>query len=197
LCLRPLLQERVYWAIAQGRSTDHKKDRSVVAGITYQQLLFTELLLRNGSMCHIAPSLRLFVPNSLQAYRHFFFSEGCAVTSLISLTFLPVAQFARSLLSNCPNSLQAYCHLFFSEGCAVTSLISPTFLPVAQFARCLLSNCPNSLQAYRHFLFSECCVVTSVISLTFLPVTSFAWCLLSNCSCCYLLKYFPLKGNKN
>jgi hypothetical protein len=31
----------------------------------------------NGSMWHIAPSLRLFVPNSLQVYHHFFFSEGC------------------------------------------------------------------------------------------------------------------------
>jgi hypothetical protein len=30
-----------------------------------------------GSTCHNAPSLRLFVPNSIQAYRHFF-SEGCA-----------------------------------------------------------------------------------------------------------------------
>jgi hypothetical protein len=28
--------------------------------------------------CQIAPSLRLFVVNGLQAYHHFFFSEGCA-----------------------------------------------------------------------------------------------------------------------
>jgi hypothetical protein len=28
--------------------------------------------------CHIAPSLRLLVPSSLQAYRHFLFSQGCA-----------------------------------------------------------------------------------------------------------------------
>jgi hypothetical protein len=32
----------------------------------------------NGYTRHITPSLRLFVPKSLQAYRHFFFSEGCA-----------------------------------------------------------------------------------------------------------------------
>jgi hypothetical protein len=32
----------------------------------------------NGSMWHVAPSLRLFVLNSLQVYHHFFFSEGCA-----------------------------------------------------------------------------------------------------------------------
>jgi hypothetical protein len=32
----------------------------------------------NGSTCYTVPSFRLFVPNSLQAYRHFFFSEGCA-----------------------------------------------------------------------------------------------------------------------
>jgi hypothetical protein len=32
----------------------------------------------NGSTQYIAPSLRPFVPNGLQAYRHFFFSEGCA-----------------------------------------------------------------------------------------------------------------------
>jgi hypothetical protein len=29
-------------------------------------------------ICHITSSLRQFVPNSQQAYRHFFFSEGCA-----------------------------------------------------------------------------------------------------------------------
>jgi hypothetical protein len=35
-------------------------------------------LLSNRSTCHTAPSLRLFIPNILQAYRHFFFSKGCA-----------------------------------------------------------------------------------------------------------------------
>jgi hypothetical protein len=28
--------------------------------------------------CHIAPSLRLFIPNGLQAHCHFFLSKGCA-----------------------------------------------------------------------------------------------------------------------
>jgi hypothetical protein len=34
-------------------------------------------LPRNGSACYIAPFLRLFVRNSPQAYRHFFFSSLC------------------------------------------------------------------------------------------------------------------------
>jgi hypothetical protein len=35
-------------------------------------------LLSNGSTCYIAPTLRLFIPNNLPAYRYFLFSEGCA-----------------------------------------------------------------------------------------------------------------------
>jgi hypothetical protein len=31
----------------------------------------------NGYTCQIAPSLRLFAPNSLQAYCHFYFSKSC------------------------------------------------------------------------------------------------------------------------
>jgi hypothetical protein len=46
--------------------------------VAQKRSLFTQSLLSSGSLHHIAPSLRLFVPNSLQAYRHFFFSEGCA-----------------------------------------------------------------------------------------------------------------------
>jgi hypothetical protein len=41
-------------------------------------LLISRSLPSNGSTCHIDPSLRLFVPNDLQAYRYFFFSWGCA-----------------------------------------------------------------------------------------------------------------------
>jgi hypothetical protein len=69
-------------------------------------------------ICHIAPSLRLFVPNSLLAYCHFFFLKGCAwianrhtaicsflravlARSVIGLTFLPLAQFSLWLLFNC------------------------------------------------------------------------------------------------
>jgi hypothetical protein len=40
--------------------------------------LLISLLPSNRSTCHIAPSLRLFILNSLQVYRHFFFCEGCA-----------------------------------------------------------------------------------------------------------------------
>jgi hypothetical protein len=40
-------------------------------------LLILRSLPSNGS-CRNAPSLRIFVPNSLQAYYHFFYSEGCA-----------------------------------------------------------------------------------------------------------------------
>jgi hypothetical protein len=39
--------------------------------------MFTESLPSNEYTRHIAPFLRLFVPNGLQAYRHFFFSGGC------------------------------------------------------------------------------------------------------------------------
>jgi hypothetical protein len=35
-------------------------------------------LSSNGYTRYIAPTLWAFVPNSLQAYRHFFFSKGCA-----------------------------------------------------------------------------------------------------------------------
>jgi hypothetical protein len=37
-----------------------------------------EPLPSNRSTCYTAPSLRLFILNSLLAYCHFFFSEGCA-----------------------------------------------------------------------------------------------------------------------
>jgi hypothetical protein len=43
-----------------------------------QKWSFTESLVSNGSTHHIAPFLRLFIPNGLQAYHHFFSSEGCA-----------------------------------------------------------------------------------------------------------------------
>jgi hypothetical protein len=72
--------------------------------------VFTELLPSNERLfllsysgfqapCHIVPSLRLLVPSSLQAYRHFF-SEGCAIDNdprlrhrkvIVSLTLLPVS----------------------------------------------------------------------------------------------------------
>jgi hypothetical protein len=53
-------------------------------------LLISRTLPSNGTTCHIAPSLRLFFPNSIQAYRHFFFSEDCAcnVCDRLHLPFL-------------------------------------------------------------------------------------------------------------
>jgi hypothetical protein len=41
-------------------------------------LLISLSFSSKGSTCHIASSLRLFVPNSLEAYGHFFFSEDFA-----------------------------------------------------------------------------------------------------------------------
>jgi hypothetical protein len=51
--------------------------------------LITRLLLNNGSMCHIAPSLRLFALNSLQAIVIYSFPRPVLVTSVIGLSFLP------------------------------------------------------------------------------------------------------------
>jgi hypothetical protein len=42
----------------------------------------------NGSTCYIAPSLRLFFPNSLQVHRYSF-PTAVFVTSVVSLAFLP------------------------------------------------------------------------------------------------------------
>jgi hypothetical protein len=39
---------------------------------------YLAVVASNSSASHTASSLRLFVPNSLQSYCHFFFSEGCA-----------------------------------------------------------------------------------------------------------------------
>jgi hypothetical protein len=48
----------------------------------------SQSLPSNRPIHHIAPSLRLFVPESLQVYRHFFFSEGC-VCEVCDLSHLP------------------------------------------------------------------------------------------------------------
>jgi hypothetical protein len=57
--------------------------------VAVKTCLFVEPLLRNGccmvacfavvsyQRIYIATTLRLSLPNSLQVYRHFFFSEGC------------------------------------------------------------------------------------------------------------------------
>jgi hypothetical protein len=41
-------------------------------------LLISQLLPSNESACKFAPSLQLLVPNSLRAFHHLFFFEGCA-----------------------------------------------------------------------------------------------------------------------
>jgi hypothetical protein len=52
--------------------------------------------------CHIASPLSLFIPNVLQAYHHFFFSEGCAC-NVCDRSHLPScgSVFLRCLLSHC------------------------------------------------------------------------------------------------
>jgi hypothetical protein len=52
------------------------RNRYLVTVVLY--LIISRSLPSNDYTYHIAPSLRLFVPNSLQMYRHYFFSEGCA-----------------------------------------------------------------------------------------------------------------------
>jgi hypothetical protein len=52
--------------------------RSCYLTMAVVYLLISWSLPSNGSTYHIASALRLFVLDSLQAYRHFFFSEGCA-----------------------------------------------------------------------------------------------------------------------
>jgi hypothetical protein len=49
---------------------------NVLSSSDSTQWLLHSYLPSNGSTCYIASLLRQFIPNSLQAYRHFFFSEG-------------------------------------------------------------------------------------------------------------------------
>jgi hypothetical protein len=46
--------------------------------VAQKRSLFTQSFISSQSLRHIATSLRLFIPNSLQVYHHFFSSEGCA-----------------------------------------------------------------------------------------------------------------------
>jgi hypothetical protein len=72
-------------------------DISVIASET----CFNKPLPSNGFTCHIAPSLRVFVPNSLTAYHLSFLPRSVLATSVIGLTFLPVARFFSSSFSSC------------------------------------------------------------------------------------------------
>jgi hypothetical protein len=54
----------------------------------------------NSSSRYIAVSLKLFVPNSLQEYRHFVFPMAIFATSVLGLTLNSVARVSRWLLSN-------------------------------------------------------------------------------------------------
>jgi hypothetical protein len=82
----------------------------------------------NGFICYIASSLSLFVLNSLQAYRHFFFSKGCVCDVCDGLTFRPMARFAWCLLSNCSccSLLKAAHHKRFPHRVPVGPGLSPS-----------------------------------------------------------------------
>jgi hypothetical protein len=49
--------------------------------------------------CYVAPSSRLFVPNSLQSYRYFCYPRAVFTTSVLGFTFLSVARFSRGYYS--------------------------------------------------------------------------------------------------
>jgi hypothetical protein len=62
---------------------------------------YQKWLPSNGSTRYIVTSLRLFVSNSLKAYRHFFFFRGLCLWRLWSVSpFSPVTRFSRRLLFN-------------------------------------------------------------------------------------------------
>jgi hypothetical protein len=89
----------------------------LVCGAIIQQWLLYSFVFRGRclatSTCHIASSLRLFVQNSSQAYRHLFFIEGFALNasslvseeadrSTMSSLSLPIAQFCDLQLCGLP-----------------------------------------------------------------------------------------------
>jgi hypothetical protein len=63
-------------------------------------MLISWSLSSNGSTCYIAASLRIFVPNNLQAYSHVLFSKCCACNVWLASPSFPVPQFSQWLLSN-------------------------------------------------------------------------------------------------
>jgi hypothetical protein len=67
---------------------------------TLVYLLISWSLPSNRSTCYTALSLRLFVPNSVQAY-HYFFSNGCACDVCDCSHLPPHGLVLRWLLSNC------------------------------------------------------------------------------------------------
>jgi hypothetical protein len=75
-------------------------------------------MLRNGRLCwlnyfgfqqtwHIAPSLRLLVPSSLQAYRHFLFSERTRLWLTYSSWRMELQRLAGGRISSGSDSIQA------------------------------------------------------------------------------------------
>jgi hypothetical protein len=60
------------------RTTVSNSTSNVARRLLSLEHVCLRLLPRNGSTYYISPSLRLFVPNSLQAHRHFFFSGHCS-----------------------------------------------------------------------------------------------------------------------
>jgi hypothetical protein len=81
---------------------------SIGARVHFRGYIFTKQLPSNGRLlwfhhsgfrapCHIAPFLRLFFPNDLQVYRHFFFPEGCACNVRDRSHLPPMARFFRDV----------------------------------------------------------------------------------------------------
>jgi hypothetical protein len=74
----------VYWSVTQQWK------------LFYCWNMFTYSSHRNGTICHIVPSLKLFVPNSLSAHQHSFLLKFLLMTSLSCCPVPP-----RWSLSNC------------------------------------------------------------------------------------------------
>jgi hypothetical protein len=133
--------------------------------LVYQPI--SRSLLSNSSTRYIAPSLRLFVPNGLQANCHFSFPRAVTPTSVLGVTFLPVAQF--SACSCC------YLHL--------RSKYCPQILVLRTLSLCgLMIRGENSHlhkifvlnKITRKFWFSWFIIVTHATSPTFPNLTRFS-----------------------
>jgi hypothetical protein len=67
-----------YCYIASGADCIENGAGSMENTMSYmQQPPLIALLFRRQPLCHMAPSLRLLVPSSLQAYHHFFTKGTC------------------------------------------------------------------------------------------------------------------------
>lgn len=87
------------------------------------EMCFKKLWDRNEFKCHTAPSSRLFIQNSLTVYHLSFLPRAVFATSVISLTFLPVACFFFFF----PFFLQ--CSLFHRYHCSLLKCNHPKWHP--------------------------------------------------------------------